>query len=107
MNEENSFINKRNIKNFAGSEDFKVKLTSPYGGSSYLNINIDRGNLSSDDEEPQDKPASNPFEKVFQGTLFRRIHIKNLSSDNLLMVANIKSSIPEPNFEPANVELSF
>lgn len=63
MNEENAFLNKRNIKNFAGSDDFKVKLTSPYG-SGYLNITIDRSNLSSDDEEPQDKPSSNPFDKV-------------------------------------------
>jgi hypothetical protein len=49
ITEENAFLNKRNIKNYAGSDDFKVKLTSPYG-SSYLNINIDRSNMSSDDE---------------------------------------------------------
>lgn len=94
MNEENSFINKRNLKNFAGSEDFKVKLTSPYGSSGYLNINIDRGNLSSEDEEPQDSPLSNPFDKVVEGVLFRRVIIKNLSSDSILMVANLRTAVP-------------
>ena len=64
MTEESSHLNKRNVKNYPGSEDFKVKLTSPYGGSSYLNINIDRMNLSSDDEEPLDKPSSNPFDNA-------------------------------------------
>lgn len=68
---------------------------------------MDRGNSDSDEEEPQDKPQNNPFSKSFEGVLFRKIVIKNLSSDNLLMVASIKSTIPEPNFEPANVELSF
>jgi hypothetical protein len=48
MTEENAFLNKRNIKNFAGSEDFRVKLTSPYGGTGFLSM--DRGNQSSDEE---------------------------------------------------------
>jgi hypothetical protein len=106
MTEENAFLNKRTIKNFAGNEDFKVKQTSPYGGTGYLKM-IDRGNSDSDEEEPQDKPQNNPFSKAFEGILFRKIVIKNLSSDNLLMVGSIKSTIPEPNFEPANVEFSF
>jgi hypothetical protein len=40
------------LKNFAGSQDFKVKLGSTYGGSSFLTMGIDRSNHSSDDEEP-------------------------------------------------------
>jgi hypothetical protein len=51
LNEENAFINKKNVKSFAGSEDFRVKVTNSYGGSGFLNM--DRSNHSSDDEEPQ------------------------------------------------------
>jgi hypothetical protein len=47
LNEDNSFLNKRNIKNFAGSEDFRVKLTTSYGGSGFLSM--DRSNQSSED----------------------------------------------------------
>lgn len=98
-------MNKKNIKNFAGSEDFRVKLTTSYGGSGFLGM--DRSNQSSDDEEPQEKKTYNPFEKAFRGRLLRKIVIKNLTYDNLLLVARLKSANPEPNFNPTNFEVSF
>jgi len=36
------------MKNFAGAQDFKIKLGNSYGGSSFLGLGIDR-NHSSDD----------------------------------------------------------
>jgi len=73
-----------------------VKFTTHYGGTGFLSI--DRGNQSSDDDENAEKPSSNPFQKAFQGVLFRKIVIKNQSSEGLLMVLRINSPIPEPNF---------
>lgn len=99
LNEENAFINKKTIKNFAGSEDFRVKLNS-YGVSGFLSM--DRSNQSSDDEEPLDKKSFNPFEKAFKGKLLRKIAIKNLTYDNILLVARLKTANPEPNIIPAN-----
>ena len=72
-----------------------------------MSINIDRSNNSSDDEEKSDKPSVNPFDKVFEGILFKKIVVKNLSGDNLLLVATLKSATPEPNFSPSNFETSF
>jgi hypothetical protein len=54
-----------------------------------------------------DKPANNPFDKVIEAVFFKRILIKNLSSENILMVATIKSPVLEPNFAPVNLETSF
>ncbi len=105
LNEENAFINKKNVKNFAGSEDFRVKVTNSYGGSGFLNM--DRSNHSSDDEEPQEKRPNNPFDKAIKGKLLRKIVIKNLTYDSLLLVARLKSPNPEPNFMPTNFEISF
>ena len=105
LNEENAFINKKNVKNFAGSEDFRVKITNSYGGSGFLNM--DRSNHSSDDEEPQEKRLNNPFDKAIKGKLLRKIVIKNMTYDSLLLVARLKSPNPEPNFMPTNFEISF
>ena len=33
--------------------------------------------------------------------------IKNLSADNLLMLATLKTVDPQPNFSPSNFETSF
>lgn len=79
-----------------------MKLSSPYGGSSYLNISIDRRDVSSEEEEPTEKEGDNPFDQAIQGVLFRRITIKNLSADSLLMVATLKTVDPQPNFTPSN-----
>jgi hypothetical protein len=49
----------------------------------------------------------NPFDKAFKGKLIRKIVIKNLTYNNLLLVARIKTPNPEPNFIPANFEVSF
>lgn len=68
---------------------------------------MDRSGQSSDDEEPQQKKANNPFDKVIKGKLLRKIAIKNLSYDNLLLVARLKSPNPEPNFLPTNFQVSF
>jgi len=68
---------------------------------------MDRSNHSSDDEEPLDKNVGNPFEKVEQKCLFRKIVIKNLSYDSILVVAKIKCASATPNFEPSKVEVSF
>jgi hypothetical protein len=39
--------------------------------------------------------------------LLRKIVIKNLTYDSLLLVARLKSTNPDPNFTPNNFELSF
>jgi hypothetical protein len=44
---------------------------------------------------------------VFKGKLLRKIVIKNLTYDSLLLVARLKTAIPEPNFTPSNFEVSF
>ena len=80
-----------------------MKLTTSYGSSSYLSI--DR-NQSSDEEETQEKGV-NPFLKAFNGKLLRKIVIKNLTYESLLIVARIKSPAPGVNFSPSNFELSF
>lgn len=78
-------------------------MTTSYGSSSYLNI--DR-NQSSDEEETQEK-GPNPFLKAFNGKLLRKIIIKNLTYESLLIVAKISSPSPVSNFFPNNFELSF
>jgi hypothetical protein len=105
LNEENTFLNKKNVKNFPGSEDFRVKITPSYGGSGFLSM--DRSNQSSDDEEPQEKKPNNPFDKAIKGKLLRKILIKNMTYDSLLLVARLKSANPDPNFMPTNFEVSF
>lgn len=106
LTEENAFLNKKNIKNFAGSEDFKVKLqSSSYIGGGFLNM--DRSNHSSEEEQLQQKKTINPFDKAFNGVLLRKIAIKNTTYENLLLVARIKSPTPEPNYSPSNIEVSF
>lgn len=76
LNEENAFLNKKNIKNFPGSEDFRVKQqSSPYIGGGFLNM--DRSNHSSEEEQLQEKKPNNPFDKAFTGVLLRKIAIKN------------------------------
>ena len=104
MTEENAFLNKRNIKNFAESDDFKVKTAVSYG-SSFLNV--DRGIHSSDDDDSNEHAKENPFLKAFEGTLFRKITVRNLTYESVLVVARIKCASPEPNFEPVNTEMSF
>ena len=54
-----------------------------------MNISIDRRDVSSEEEEPTEKEGDNPFDQAIQGVLFRRITIKNLSADSLLMVATL------------------
>lgn len=39
--------------------------------------------------------------------MLRKIVIKNLTYDNILLVARLKTASPEPNFTPANFEVSF
>lgn len=60
---------------------------------------------SSDEEEPQQKP--NPFDKTQKLVLFRKIVLRNLSYDNLVVVAELRSASPQPNYTPCNLEMSF
>lgn len=79
-------MNKKNIKNFEGSDNFKVKA-SYYSQSTFLPL--DKGLHSSDDEDNEKKVQNNPFDKKFTGVLFRKCIIKNLSDENLLVAFKV------------------
>jgi len=78
ITEENKFLNKRNIKNFEGSENFRVKTSSSSYHSTFLPL--DRGLKSSDDEENEKKPANNPFDKKIQAVFFKKCTLKNITN---------------------------
>ncbi len=86
ITEENSFLNKKNIKSFEGSENFRVK-TSYYTHSTFLPL--DRGLHSSDEENTEEKPLVNPFQNKITAVLFRKCIIKNLSNENLLLTFKV------------------
>jgi hypothetical protein len=79
-------LNKKNIKNFEGSDNFRIKA-SYYSNSTFLPL--DKGMHSSDDEDTEKKVLVNPFDKKLTTIFFRKCIIKNLSDENLLITFKV------------------
>lgn len=84
---ENGFLNKKNIKNFEGSDNFRPKAA--YSSHHQTFLPIDKGIHSSDEDDNEQKPLANPFERKMEGVLFRKCMLKNLSSENLLLTFRV------------------